>query len=80
MAKLRVAADWRAPIERNVYEARWMRHADAAVPGADGVHVVHSPFGHDGFLVEEDQVGEVARKALARARAELDCEPLTDPR
>ena len=51
-----------------------------AVPGADGVHVVHSPFGHDGFLVEEDQVGEVARKALARARAELDCEPLTDPR
>ena len=34
LAKLRVAADWRAPIERNVYEARWMRHANAAVPGS----------------------------------------------
>jgi aminoglycoside phosphotransferase (APT) family kinase protein len=34
LAKLRVAADWRAPIARNIYEARWMRHADAASPGA----------------------------------------------
>ena len=34
LAKLRVAADWRAPIERNVYEARWMRQANAAVPGS----------------------------------------------
>jgi 5-methylthioribose kinase len=34
LAKLRVAADWRAPIERNLYEARWMRLADEAVPGA----------------------------------------------
>jgi aminoglycoside phosphotransferase (APT) family kinase protein len=34
LAKLRVAADWQAPVERNRYEARWMRHANAAVPGA----------------------------------------------
>jgi aminoglycoside phosphotransferase (APT) family kinase protein len=34
LAKLRVAADWQAPVERNKYEARWMRHADAAVPGS----------------------------------------------
>ncbi len=33
LAKLRVAADWHAPIERNLYEARWMQVADAAVPG-----------------------------------------------
>ena len=33
LAKLRVAADWRAPIERNAYEARWMQVAEAAVPG-----------------------------------------------
>ena len=33
LAKLRVAADWHAPIERNLYEARWMQAADAAVPG-----------------------------------------------
>jgi aminoglycoside phosphotransferase (APT) family kinase protein len=34
LAKLRVAADWQAPVDRNLYEARWMRLANAAVPGA----------------------------------------------
>ena len=33
LPKLRVAADWRAPIERNRYEARWMQVAAAARPG-----------------------------------------------
>ncbi len=33
LAKLRVAADWRAPIERNRYEARWMQVANEALPG-----------------------------------------------
>jgi len=33
LSKLRVAADWRAPIERNLYEARWMRVAEEAAPG-----------------------------------------------
>ena len=33
LAKLRVAADWQAPVSRNLYEARWMRRAAAAVPG-----------------------------------------------
>jgi tRNA A-37 threonylcarbamoyl transferase component Bud32 len=32
LAKLRVAADWHAPVERNVYEARWMRHAAGFAP------------------------------------------------
>jgi aminoglycoside phosphotransferase (APT) family kinase protein len=34
LAKLRVAADWQAPVDRNIFEARWMRRANAAVPGA----------------------------------------------
>jgi fructosamine-3-kinase len=34
LAKLRVAADWQAPIERNRYEARWMQRANTAVPGS----------------------------------------------
>jgi aminoglycoside phosphotransferase (APT) family kinase protein len=34
LARLRVAADWRAPIERNRYEARWMQRANAAAAGA----------------------------------------------
>jgi len=29
-----VAADWRASVERNRYEARWMRRAEAAAPGS----------------------------------------------
>jgi aminoglycoside phosphotransferase (APT) family kinase protein len=34
LARLRVAADWRVPIERNAYEAAWMRCASAVVPEA----------------------------------------------
>jgi aminoglycoside phosphotransferase (APT) family kinase protein len=34
LPKLRVAADWSAPIERNQYEARWMQVAEAACPGS----------------------------------------------
>ena len=34
LAKLRVAADWQAPVERNRYEARWMQRANAAAPGS----------------------------------------------
>lgn len=34
LAKLKVAADWRAPVERNAYEAVWLRRAGAIVPGA----------------------------------------------
>ncbi len=34
LAKLRVAADWHAPVERNIYEASWMRRANAASPGS----------------------------------------------
>jgi aminoglycoside phosphotransferase (APT) family kinase protein len=34
LAKLKVEADWRAPIGRNAYEAAWMRIAAKAVPTA----------------------------------------------
>lgn len=34
LAKLRVATDWRAPVERNAYEAAWMAAAAAVVPAA----------------------------------------------
>lgn len=34
LPKLRVAAEWRAPVERNHAEAEWMRVAGAIVPGA----------------------------------------------
>ena len=34
LGRLKVAADWRAPVGRNRYEAAWMRVAGAAAPGA----------------------------------------------
>lgn len=34
LPKLKVAADWRAPVARNLYEARWLQRAGDAVPGA----------------------------------------------
>jgi fructosamine-3-kinase len=34
LPKLRVSADWQAPVERNTFEARWMRTASQAVPHA----------------------------------------------
>ena len=34
LARLRVSADWRAPVERNAYEAAWMRCAAEVVPRA----------------------------------------------
>jgi homoserine O-acetyltransferase len=37
-------------------------------PGADRLHVLHSPYGHDGFLVEDEQVGMFLGHALGRVR------------
>jgi aminoglycoside phosphotransferase (APT) family kinase protein len=34
LPKLRVSADWQAPVERSIYESRWMRVANQAVPHA----------------------------------------------
>ena len=34
LARLKVASDWQAPLERNHYEVAWLRRASAIVPGA----------------------------------------------
>ncbi|MGW1316389.1 homoserine O-acetyltransferase MetX [Streptomyces sp. NPDC002426] len=36
----------------------------ALLPGADGLRIVASPYGHDGFLIETDQVGSLVRELL----------------
>ena len=38
---------------------------DAHLPGSDGVKVVHSDVGHDGFLIESEQVNVYVRAFLA---------------
>jgi homoserine O-acetyltransferase len=35
-------------------------------PGADRLHVLRSPYGHDGFLVEKEQVGGFVAHAISR--------------
>jgi aminoglycoside phosphotransferase (APT) family kinase protein len=56
LAKLKVAADWRAPVERNHAEAEWLRVADALVP-----HAVPR------ILGEDTQSGAFAMEYLAPA-------------
>jgi homoserine O-acetyltransferase len=45
------------PLEQQIEIARLL-------PGDDSVHVVQSEFGHDGFLIETEAVGEVVHAAL----------------
>ncbi|MET9554507.1 homoserine O-acetyltransferase [Streptomyces sp. NPDC006645] len=37
----------------------------AGIPGADRLKVIESPYGHDGFLIETDQVGALVQELLA---------------
>lgn len=39
-------------------------------PGADELHILRSPYGHDGFLVEDDQVGSFIQHAMTRIGAD----------
>jgi homoserine O-acetyltransferase len=36
------------------------------IPGADGPHLVRSPYGHDAFLIETDQVADLVKRTLTR--------------
>jgi aminoglycoside phosphotransferase (APT) family kinase protein len=60
LSKLRVAADWQAPVERNLYEARWMRVASAAVPHATPA-----------LLGQDEATGTLAMEYLPAERYKL---------
>ena len=60
LAKLRVAADWHAPVGRNRYEARWMQRAAAASPGAVPT-----------LLGQDEASGSLAMEYLPPARYRL---------
>ncbi len=48
-----------------LFPLRLQEEIVAATPTARPLHVVRSPYGHDGFLVEKDQVGGIVREALS---------------
>ena len=56
LAKLKVAADWRAPVERNHAEVEWLRVAEALAPGSV-----------PRILGEDAQAGAFAMEYLAPA-------------
>ncbi|MFJ3277979.1 alpha/beta fold hydrolase [Streptomyces halstedii] len=47
-----------------LYPLAQQRELAAALPGADRARVIGSPSGHDGFLLETDQVGALIRELL----------------
>lgn len=50
-----------------LFPLRLQQHIVDHAPGADGLHILRSPYGHDGFLVEDEQVGRFIRHALSAA-------------
>ncbi len=48
-----------------LYPLRLQHELAAALPGGSDVEIIQSPCGHDGFLVEAEEVGKVIRRALA---------------
>ncbi|MDP9219803.1 MAG: homoserine O-acetyltransferase [Actinomycetota bacterium] len=51
-----------------LYPPRLSEEIVAAVPAAAPVYSISSPYGHDGFLIEIGDVGELVRSALAQTR------------
>ena len=51
-----------------LYPPRLSDEIVAAVPAAAPVHLISSPYGHDGFLIETGEVGSLVRDALAQTR------------
>ena len=47
-----------------LYPLRLQRQLADLIPTADGLHVVHSDYGHDGFLLEVEEVGGLVRRTL----------------
>lgn len=50
-----------------LYPIRLQEELAELLPGCDGLNVVDSEFGHDGFLVETEIVGELIRQTLELA-------------
>jgi homoserine O-acetyltransferase/O-succinyltransferase len=47
-----------------LYPVHLQRELARSISGCDGPHLLPSPYGHDGFLIETGQVGSLVRRAL----------------
>ncbi len=50
-----------------LYPLRLQQELAELLPGCDGLDIVDSPYGHDGFLLETDAVGKLIRRTLELA-------------
>ena len=48
-----------------LYPLRLQMQLADLIPSADGVQVVETIHGHDGFLIEAELLGRIIRRALA---------------
>lgn len=51
-----------------LFPPRLQKEISELTPTAEAPDVLSSPFGHDGFLVEVESVGEIIRRAISRAQ------------
>ena len=56
-----------------LYPLRLQEELAALLPGCRGLQIVDSIYGHDGFLVESEAVGELVRQTLDLAAGEGAC-------
>ncbi len=56
-----------------LYPLRLQEELAELLPGCRELQVVDSIYGHDGFLVESEAVGELVRQTLDLANAEGAC-------
>jgi homoserine O-acetyltransferase len=54
-----------------LYPIRQQADLVSALPHATELNVISSPFGHDGFLIEIDQVAPIIKKTLDIAVARI---------
>jgi homoserine O-acetyltransferase len=66
LARVRAAATVVAVDSDRLYPPRLQEELVALLPGRPRLGVVTSPFGHDAFLVEADQVARFVAAALGR--------------
>jgi homoserine O-acetyltransferase/O-succinyltransferase len=48
-----------------LYPLARQREIAAGIPGADGLRVIDSPYGHDAFLIETEQIAAMVKELLA---------------